>query len=71
MVVNMQWFINISIAFDQFWNAVFGGDPDETVSSRLGKQARAGNWFARRACWLLSIIYRGPHCEEAIEEDEG
>ena len=28
---------NMLIAFDQFVNAIFGGDPDETISSRVGK----------------------------------
>ena len=28
---------NILIAIDQFFNALFGGDPDETISSRAGK----------------------------------
>jgi hypothetical protein len=29
---------NILVAIDQFINTVLGGDPDETMSSRMGKQ---------------------------------
>lgn len=46
------------------------GDPDETISSVLGKEARAGNPRARRVCRLIHWFDRG-HCETSIEEDEG
>ncbi len=66
-----RWLRNIGIAFDQFWNAVTLGDPDETVSSRLGKAAKRGNRFALLACRLLNRLFRSEHCTEAIEQDEG
>ena len=60
---------NILIAFDQFWNAAFGGDPDETISSRAGK-ARHRNWAADTLCKFLDRV-EDDHCEHAIEWDEG
>lgn len=67
-----RWFWNVLIAVDQLGNAVTGGDPDETISSRLGKRVRSGEagWFARFTCWSLGWIDRG-HCRASIEEDEG
>ena len=32
-----KYFLNILISIDQFVNVLFGGDPDETISSRLGR----------------------------------
>lgn len=31
------WIINMLLGFDQLGNAVVGGHPDETISSRLGR----------------------------------
>ena len=32
-----KYFLNILISLDQMGNTLLGGDPDETISSRLGK----------------------------------
>ncbi len=63
----------ILISIDQLLNTLAGGWPDETVSSRLGKKARAGNQYAKVACWLIGKVFfhNTRHCTEAIEEDEG
>lgn len=67
MIKRYIW--NILIAIDQLLNALLGGDPDETLSSRLGKyQHRCV--ICRWICKLLDLIdYR--HCQDAIEKDEG
>lgn len=44
MVKHYIW--NLLIAIDQFFNALFAGDPDETLSSRMGKRARLGCKFS-------------------------
>jgi len=33
----LRWTFNLLYASDQFLNAVFCGDPDETISSRIGR----------------------------------
>lgn len=69
MRVFWRWLRNIAIAIDQLGNALTFGDPDETVSSRLGKAAHRSRaaWFI---CRLLSLI-DNRHCEDAEEIDEG
>lgn len=58
---------NNLIAVDQLLNALLGGDPDETVSSRCGK---SGCRLCRLLCRLLDKLdYR--HCADSIELDEG
>ena len=68
----MKYVWNVLIGIDQLANAILFGDPDETISSRLGKRARSGkkDWVTRFLCWALDKIDRN-HCEDAIEEDEG
>jgi len=63
---------NIAFAVDQLINAIFLGDPDETISSRIGKMIRRGTegWIPRKLNWLLDKIDKN-HCRDAIEEDEG
>ena len=64
-----RYLVNVLVSLDQFANTLLGGDPDETISSRLGKfkgTVPPYSWL----CWLLDLIDPG-HCDKAIEEDEG
>lgn len=65
---NRAW--RLAVAYDQLANTAFGGDEDETISSRAGKAAREGRWWACRLCRLLDWFDPG-HCEKNIELDEG
>jgi hypothetical protein len=57
---------DLAIAHDQLANTAFGGDPDETISSRAGKAARNGERWACLLCRLLDRFDRN-HCEKSIE----
>lgn len=65
-----KYFWNILISIDQLVNTILGGDPDETISSRLGKMKLKGSKFAYYMCKTLSLI-DNRHCVKSIEEDEG
>lgn len=72
-----KWMMNVLIAVDQLFNALTCGDPDETISSRIGKIKEAHGGMIPRyhpVCriidWGLEKIDKN-HCIEAIEEDEG
>jgi hypothetical protein len=72
-----KYVYNLLIGTDQFVNCMWGGDPDETVSSRLGriKVAHGGKiprWrvFPRMVAWACDRVQKD-HCEAAIEHDEG
>ena len=45
----------VLVAFDQFWNVVLGGNPDETISSRAARWAVLGH----RGFWVWRIVARG------------
>jgi hypothetical protein len=68
MVKRYIW--NLLISIDQLANSILGGDPDETISSRMGKRARQGDKFGIMLCRLLDIFDKG-HCKKSIEKDEG
>lgn len=67
--------LNILIGLDQTGNAAFGGNPDETLSSRVGKAAEQGK---RRAVIIEAVINlafaivagQRHHCAASIERDE-
>ena len=64
-----RYFWNILISIDQFLNTLAGGDPDETISSRMGKRVDSC-LLCRWACALLNKI-NPQHCKNSIEPDEG
>ena len=72
-----RYFVNILLSIDQLGNSVLLGDPDETISSRLGriKEKWGGEipWrrpVSRFTAWWLNKIDKN-HVENAIERDEG
>jgi len=72
-----RYILNLLISLDQLGNSLLAGDPDETISSRIGriKQKWGGKiprWrcFTRWADWVLERIDPN-HTVEAIEHDEG
>ena len=72
-----KYFWNLLIAFDQGANAICGGDPDETISSRMGKWARDGknNSGLKKPSYQIANfvveLFEKDHFAKSIEEDEG
>jgi hypothetical protein len=66
-----KYVFNVLIGIDQLANAILGGDPDMTISGRLGRILYRCR-FCRWICLILSWIdpRDGNHCEKVIEEDE-
>lgn len=72
-----RYVLNVLVGVDQLANAVLGGDPDETISSRVGKwqrdKAKRSRWRRRLSyglCLVLHLFDRD-HCRRSIEDDEG
>jgi hypothetical protein len=61
---------NLLVGVDQLANAMAGGDPDETISSRAAKAARKGHRWGCVLCRVLDWLDPG-HCDNNIELDEG
>lgn len=61
------------ISLDQITNTLFNGEPDETISSRWGRDVRDAlevghlpGFFPRWGCYFLERIDPG-HCSQSIE----
>lgn len=67
-----KWFWNILISVDQLANTILWGDPDETLSSRMGKMVKRGTAgdVEKGICNVLDGVDKD-HCENSIEDDEG
>lgn len=68
-----KYFFNLFVAFDQLANTILAGDPDETISSRIGKaiyRRNSKNPILKAIDKFLNWI-QPDHCKYAIEEDEG
>lgn len=76
----LQYVFNVGLAGSQMISAIFGGDPDESISSRSGRARMA--WRAGKATpttlifglclgWLLDLVFGADHGEAALELDEG
>lgn len=66
-----RFFWNVLLGLDQFLSVLTGGDPDETVSSRVGKAAAAGSLIGLALERCLDAVFGAGHCRSSIEEDEG
>ncbi len=64
-----QYLINNLIGTDQATNALCGGDPDETISSRLEKD-RGDHKLALLLCKFLDLFQKD-HTKISLEADEG
>jgi hypothetical protein len=60
-----KYFYNLLVSVDQFGNTLAGGSPDETVSSRIGRNYK-GSFAYKFINWLF-FWQKGKHCDEAIE----
>ena len=72
-----RYTFNVLVGLDQLGNTLLAGDPDETISSRLGKLKKKHGgkikWsrpLAKTIDCLLEVIDPG-HSIDAIEYDEG
>jgi hypothetical protein len=56
---------NMLIATDQLANTTLAGDPDDTISQRLGRAQQEGSWFADVACSFLDL-FEDDHCQKSL-----
>ena len=67
---------NLFVAVDILLNAMIGGDPGETISSRLGKGKLKGQpvhtFFARVVDLMFEALFsQKDHCVSSVQDDEG
>lgn len=66
---------NVMVGVDQLGNTLIGGDPDETISSRVGKAAQRGDRLGLALELVINALFwpvdGWGHCRACIEPDEG
>ena len=74
----MQFLYNLGLGLDQFINVLLLGDPDESLSGRLGRAVMSGSpkwWVPACARTLdaivLAITGQADHCWSSVEPEEG
>jgi hypothetical protein len=60
---------NAFIGWDQDINTIFGGSPDETLSSRIGRY-EGTNWLAKICAKVINAIFGKDHCALQLERPE-
>ena len=57
---------NMALGIDECGNAAFGGSPQETISSRVGKAFNENKEWARLVAPIIDAIFGKNHCQIAI-----
>lgn len=75
-----KWILAVSMAANQFFNALIGGNPQMSTSARAGYAREAGSRGGRVACAVLEAIDFHPfrtdvdrnldHCQIAVRNYE-
>lgn len=60
-----KYVMRVLITIDQSTNTLFGGEPDETISSRWGRE-QGTTKIAKIGCWVLDKIQKD-HCKKSVE----
>lgn len=64
-----QYIYNVLVGLDQFVNALTGGDPDMTLSGRMGRAVAEGRCvLCKVICWGLGKIQPN-HCALADKHE--
>ena len=71
-----KWAFNFWLSVDQFGNTITFGDPDETISSRMGKWITEDDVGEGRVMWGNALCYfldmvDEDHCQNSIDPEEG
>lgn len=67
----MTWLKALLIALDQFINALLGGWPDETLSSRCWRWEQAGvcSWPRKVLDGVARLLGDRDHCRQSFESE--
>lgn len=61
-----KYLTRVLIGLDQFGNTLMGGEPDETISARAGRNQKRWPWSW--LAWALNKIDRN-HVEESMQSE--
>lgn len=65
-----RWANSVLAAWSQFWNAVWGGNRDQSFSSRSYEARLVGRWWGRIAVPVIDFVLGKGHCSVAYYSDD-
>jgi len=65
-----SWFISITAAWSQGWNAFLGGNRDQSFSSRSWEAKVTGKWWGGWSVRFVDLLFGKGHCEGAFDSDD-
>ena len=65
----MRWFWHVLTAVTQLLNALLGGYPDETTSSRAHRKQGKRRWKIARGLINAVFFWQDDHCRQAYEAE--
>lgn len=72
----LQYILNLALGIDQLINVFLLGDPDDSLSARLGRAYNSPRYiwvkpFANLVNWIFKACFKQPdHVFKAIEHEE-
>lgn len=67
----MKWLVSVAGAWSQLWNAIWGGNRDQSFSSRSYEAKLLGKWWGYIAVPIINAMFRDPnHCANAYRSDD-
>lgn len=64
-----RYIFNVLVAWDRWWNAVLAGDPDMTISGRMGRAIANGHCrLCGPVCRLLDLFDKDHCAKQAAKE---
>ena len=64
------WLFSVAGAWSQFWNAVWGGNRDQSFSSRSYEARLLGKRWGKVAVPMIDALFGKGHCEAAYRSDD-
>ena len=70
-----KYMSNVLLSIDYYGSSVTGGDPHDTISSRLGKAQEAGSrisWLAEMVDYVDLVLFtkKPNHCKRSIRHND-
>lgn len=70
------YYVRVLVSLDQLGNTLLNGNPDETISSRVGRNAIQGDRWALVAEFVINLLFfwmkdengNRDHCRSCIEQ---
>lgn len=62
----MTWLTNLVLAWDEFLNAMLGGEAGQTLSYRAALARQDGAKWGCVLCGLLAVLIQRGHCDRTM-----